>query len=191
MISNDILVSAIATRLAGDRERVVELFHDNTLHAELAAHPERGGALCFCPQTCDGYYFVASGPGYDVYFQDRGSVQYIHRFADIRAAAAYFFSATAFTSPREGISEGERISNFYEGSMPEARLSLFRKALDALEAIFMAFLGLILGLLAFLVIFRSLQAPNVLAGTFTAAVSAFCFYAGDRARRHRSCFRSK
>ena len=38
MIYNAILAAAIATRLGGDCERVVELFHDNTLHAELAAY---------------------------------------------------------------------------------------------------------------------------------------------------------
>ena len=160
------------------------------MHAELAAYQGRSDFL-FGAQTYDGFYSVASGPGYDVYFQDRGAVQFIHRFADIRAAAAYVFSVTEFTKRREGISEGERISNFYDGLPPEAPLSLLRTALDALEATFMGFLGLIFGLLAFLVIFRSLQAPNLLAGRFTAAVSACCFYAGDRARRHRSCFRRR
>lgn len=188
MIYNEILAAAIANRLAGDRERVVELFDDNTLHADLAAY-QGSSEFRFSVGTSDGYYFVASGAGYDVYFQDRGAVQYIHRFADIRAAATYFFSVTEFTSRREGISEGERISNFYEGPLPEAPLSVVRTAFDGLEAILMALLGLILGFVAFLVVFGSLQAPNVPAGMFTAAVSAFCFYAANRARRHRSCFR--
>jgi hypothetical protein len=190
MIYNAILAAAIANRLGGDRERVVELFHDNALHAELAAY-QGMSEFRFCDQTNDGYYFVASGSGYDVYFKDRGSVQYIYRFADIRSAAAYFFSVTEFTSRREGISEGERISNFSDAPLPEAPLSLLRTTFDVLEAIVMAFLGLVIAFLALLVLFGAPQAPNLLAVSFTAAVSAFCFYASDRARRHKSCFRGQ
>lgn len=190
MTSNDILASAIDTRLAGDRERVVELFQDSALHAELAAN-QQGGWMFFNDQTYDGYYFVAKHSGYDVYFKERGGVQYIHRFVDIRAAAAYFFSVTEFTRRRERISEGERISNFCDAPLPAQPLSMLRTACDALEAIVMALLGIVLGLLSLLVLSRSLQTPSVLAGLFTATVSIFCCYASARARRHNSCFRNK
>lgn len=101
MTANDLLASTIATVLSGDQERVVELFHDGTFHAQLAAPPDQGGWLYYRKQTYDGWYFVAAGAGYDIYYQERGSVQEIERFARISDAAACFFAATGFTKRRD------------------------------------------------------------------------------------------
>jgi hypothetical protein len=187
MTANDLLASAIATKLSGDTERVVELFQDASFHSELAAAPDQGGWMNYRKQTYDGWYFVAASVGYDVFYQERGSIYPdIKRFSKISEAAAHFFSATSFTKHREELAEDQaKISN----AVPQPR-SILRRTMDAAEALVLALLGAIFLLVALVVLWGSSRLPGLLAGSLTATISFFCFYASYRARRNASWFRS-
>ena len=187
MTANDLLASAIATKLTGDQERVVELFHDSSFHSKLAAAPDQGGWRNYRRQTYDGWYFVGGSVGYDVYYKERGSVQHINRFVKISAAAAYFFSATGLTKRGDNLPEGELIQH---ATLPPLTPSIVRSTIDALEALVLALLGVMFSFATLLVLWSSLQLPNLLAGSFSAAISFFCFYASYRAGRHTSWFRA-
>lgn len=188
MTASDRLDFEVAARLAGNRERIVELFEDSAFHSELAAMPDSGGWRHFSDQTYDGWYFVAGPLGFDVYWKDRGAVQYINRFVEVSAAAAYFFSESGFTTCRKSLPEGQRLHSCAGVSLPTPQN--VGSAIDTIEALLLVFLGLVCSFATIFALLSSPQLANLLAAGFSALISLFCFYASHRAWQHRSVFRA-
>lgn len=96
MTPDEILALAVARTLDGNKNRVVELFVDDSLHAILAAAPDKGGWRHFSPQVYDGWYLVDSGPYYEVYRQVQGVSPGSLRYARLKDAAHQFFQEVNF-----------------------------------------------------------------------------------------------
>lgn len=94
----NILERAIATRLGGDRARVLELFEDDALHQVLRLHP--GSYLNFREQGSDGHYLVARNGDFEYYYKERGSIYPpIERYPGLPYAAERFFKCVGYLKP--------------------------------------------------------------------------------------------
>ncbi len=96
--SREYLESLIAERLGGDKQRIGELFNDDSVYKALVNLDEAGSYLYYRPRTYDGWYFVVSADGYDVYYQERSFITYLRHFDDLKGAADHFYQISGFTT---------------------------------------------------------------------------------------------
>lgn len=194
MTAHDLLVSAITTDLSGDRERVVELFHDATLHARLAAAPDAGSTLHYREEPFDGWYFVACDgangrPGeYLVYAKERGGVSDQQRFADSAAAAAYFFSSSGFIAQRQG--PVTAVAGDEGDTEAPARPPVLVRAVNLTEALGLGLVGVVLVAVGVFMLWSFLPVPGFPGAILALLVGLLCLYGSYRAWRNRSQFQS-
>lgn len=134
MTAQHLLRFAIATKLSGDRTRVLELFQDESFYSLLAAAPHGDDDMFFSDGNGDGFYFLATELGYNVLYKERGYVCIRYgRFADIADAATSFFSVTGYIAPRD-VSERDL------GPLPGAPVETPMTSADFIKGIGLALL---------------------------------------------------
>jgi len=93
MSNIEYLEQLIRGRLEGQRQRVGELFADESVFLQLQAMAKSSDWYHFEPKTYDGQYLVRRGSGYEVYEQDRGVKSNLRKFSTLAEAAVELFNS--------------------------------------------------------------------------------------------------
>lgn len=96
MNSNNYLLEQIEKILGGDKNRVVELFSDDTLFNVLVEHESDSDWLHYVKRAFDGWYLVRGDVAFEVYCQDRGTKSGYRIFGSIQEAAKHFFKEVGY-----------------------------------------------------------------------------------------------
>lgn len=100
MYINQYLKQVVDEQLAGDASRFDELWERVPNFSEvLRGFNSDSNWLHWTKKTYDGWYCVpSSASGFDVYYQERGSIGEISHFDDERSAVRHAMNASVFIS---------------------------------------------------------------------------------------------